>query len=71
VDALPGLASFVVRVSRQDTSGLTGTVERVRTGERHRFQDAAALVRLIEALVEQERAAEASASEEHGDAPPE
>jgi hypothetical protein len=64
VDALPGLASFVVRVSRQDTLGLAGTVERVRTGERHRFQDAAALVRLIEALVEQERAAEAPASEE-------
>jgi hypothetical protein len=41
---------FVVRVVATPAGGLAGIVERVRTGERHRFVGLSELSRLIEAL---------------------
>jgi hypothetical protein len=42
--------SFVVRVVITPAGDLAGVVERVRTGERHRFAGASELGRLIESL---------------------
>jgi hypothetical protein len=52
--------SFVVRldpVGRGETDRLSGVVERVRTGEKHRFEGAQALGRLIAQLAAMERTA--------------
>jgi hypothetical protein len=43
--------SFIVRVSRDDAGQLSGTVERVKTGEKHRFQDPETVGRLIARMV--------------------
>jgi hypothetical protein len=42
--------TFIVRVTSADPGGVAGTVERVRTGERHRFRGADALASLIARL---------------------
>ena len=42
--------SFIVRVSRMPAQ-LAGIVERVQTGEKHRFEGAAELCRVIERIV--------------------
>jgi hypothetical protein len=39
--------AFVVRVVRDEAGRLAGVVERIRTGEKERFQDAAAIGPLI------------------------
>jgi hypothetical protein len=46
--------TFVVRVGRGPDGRLAGIVERVRTGEKHRFQEAGAIGRLIERMVDDE-----------------
>ena len=43
--------AFVVRVAVGETPELCGTVERVRTGERHRFQGLETLGRLLAQMV--------------------
>jgi hypothetical protein len=43
--------AFVVRVSRDAAGAVVGVVERVRSGEKHRFSGSEALARLIEDLV--------------------
>lgn len=47
-------ASFVVRVSRDGAGRLSGVVERVRTGEKRRFQDLDAVSRLIARMLDDE-----------------
>ena len=42
--------TFIVRVTSADAGEVAGTVERVRTGERHRFRGADALTSLIAQL---------------------
>jgi hypothetical protein len=42
--------TFIVRVTSADAGEVAGTVERVRTGERHRFCGADALTSLIARL---------------------
>lgn len=45
---LPGaVLTFIVRVTAHDAGQLAGTVERVRTGERHRFQSAEELGAIV------------------------
>ena len=39
--------AFVVRVVPDETGGLVGVIERVRTGEKERFHEAAAIGPLI------------------------
>jgi hypothetical protein len=39
--------TFIVRLSRDETGRLTGIVERVRTGEKERFEELAAVATLI------------------------
>ncbi len=39
--------TFVVRVIVKERPGFSGTIERVRTGEKHRFRDLETLGRLI------------------------
>ena len=46
--------SFVVRVAADGTGRLTGIVERVRTGEKHRFEGEVAIGRIIARLVAEE-----------------
>lgn len=46
--------TFVVRVMRDPGGRLAGIVERVSTGEKHRFQDPSAIGRLIERMVHKE-----------------
>ena len=46
--------TFVVRAARGPDGRLTGIVERVRNGEKHRFQDQGAIGLLIERMVDQE-----------------
>jgi hypothetical protein len=53
-DALGRSVTFVVRAARGSDGRLIGVVERVRTGEKHRFQDPGAIGRLIERMVVEE-----------------
>ena len=46
--------SFIVRVTRHDAGGLSGTVERVRTGEKHRFRGVEALSGVIAQMAAKE-----------------
>jgi hypothetical protein len=46
--------SFVVRAAADGAGRLTGIVERVRTGEKHRFEGEAAIGRIIARLVAEE-----------------
>lgn len=46
--------TFIVRLTRSDGGGLSGVVERVRTGEKERFDSAAALAELIARMAERE-----------------
>ena len=52
-ERLPTVA-FVLRVAVNPTGGLHGTIERVRTGEKHRFQGGDALTALIARLATSE-----------------
>jgi aryl-alcohol dehydrogenase-like predicted oxidoreductase len=52
---LPARAlTFIVRVTPADIAGIAGTVERVRTGEKHRFRGLDSLGALIVRMVTQE-----------------
>ena len=46
-DAHPHQMTFIVRLSREGTGVIVGVVERVRTGEKERFQGLDALAPLI------------------------
>jgi hypothetical protein len=46
--------TFVVRAARQPDGRLAGVVERVRSGEKQRFDEAVAIGRLIERMLEEE-----------------
>ena len=52
MDAPAAATGFVVWVTRDAEGRLGGTVERVRTGERHRFPDLDALGALIERMAD-------------------
>lgn len=47
--------TFVVRVWLEQPERLTGVVERVRTGEKHRFDGADDMRQIIERIVRAER----------------
>ena len=53
-EAMPSSVTFVVRAARQPDGRLAGVVERVQSGEKQRFGDAAAIGRLIERMLEEE-----------------
>jgi hypothetical protein len=53
-EAMGSSVTFVVRAARGPDGRLAGVVERVRNGEKHRFQDPAAIGELIERMVEAE-----------------
>jgi hypothetical protein len=44
--------TFLVRITRERGERLRGTVERVRTGRKERFRDAAAIGGVIERMLE-------------------
>jgi hypothetical protein len=44
--------TFVVRLSRDEAGRLTGIVERVRTGEKERFEGLASVATVIARMVE-------------------
>ena len=44
--------TFIVRLTLSDGGGLSGVVERVRTGEKQRFDGVAALAELIARMAE-------------------
>lgn len=46
--------TFVVRATRGPDGRLVGIVERVRNGEKHRFDDPSAIGSLIERMVDEE-----------------
>jgi hypothetical protein len=46
--------TFVVRATRQPDGRLAGVIERVRSGEKHRFDDPASIGRLVEQMVDDE-----------------
>ena len=46
--------TFVVRAARGPDGRLAGVIERVRTGEKHRFDEPGAVGRLIEQMVDDE-----------------
>ena len=50
-----GRISFIVRVERGERARLTGVVECVGTGEKHRFGSAAEVSRIIERIVAAEQ----------------
>jgi hypothetical protein len=59
VDVITGEAmghsvTFVVRATRGPDGRLVGVVERVRNGEKHRFEDPSAIGPLIERMVDEE-----------------
>lgn len=43
--------TFIVRIARAEDAGLTGIVERVRTGEKHRFHGLEELAPLLARLL--------------------
>ncbi len=47
-------ATFVVRAARAPDGRLVGVIERVRTGEKRRFEDPRAIGSLIERMVDDE-----------------
>ena len=53
-EAMPGDVTFVVRAARQPDGDLAGVVERVRSDEKQRFDDAVAIGHLIERMLEEE-----------------
>ena len=57
--------TFIVRVG-VGNGALRGVVERVRSGEKQRFDGAAALAEVIAAMVEQERKARGSKRQRSG-----
>ena len=46
--------TFIVRLTHGDGGTLSGVVERVRTGEKQRFQSVAALAEVIALMAERE-----------------
>jgi hypothetical protein len=52
-----GPLTLVVRVSSREAGALRGTVERVRTGEKHRFRDVGELTAIVARLAEGEEVA--------------
>jgi hypothetical protein len=46
--------TFIVRLTAGDGGALSGVVERVRSGEKQRFQSGAALAEVIAEMVERE-----------------
>lgn len=46
--------TFVVRATRRPDGRLAGVIERVRSGEKHRFDDSAAIGRLVDQMVDDE-----------------
>ena len=56
-EAMPNSVTFVVRAVRQPDGRLAGVVERVRSGEKQRFDDAVAIGHLIERMLEVPRTA--------------
>jgi hypothetical protein len=50
-----GFATFIVRISHDDTESIGGVVEWVRTGERIRFHGLAAISEIIARMVERAR----------------
>jgi hypothetical protein len=55
VHAPGGITTFIVRVSRDESGGLQGVVERVATGLKLQFHGAAEISRLIEKVVVAEK----------------
>ena len=53
-ETLANSVTFVVRAARGPDGRLAGIVERVRTGEKHRFQNPGAIGHLIEQMVDDE-----------------
>jgi hypothetical protein len=49
--------TFIVRLTLDDGGGVSGVVERVRTGEKERFDSAAALADLIPRMAKRETTA--------------
>jgi hypothetical protein len=56
MDPMEASIAFVVRVRRSGGDGVTGVVERVRTGEKQRFRGAEALGPLIVEMLERDAA---------------
>jgi len=54
MDAPDQPLTFIVRLTRDDRGGLSGVVERVRSGEKQRFHGVAALAEIIAAMAERE-----------------
>lgn len=50
-EATRSAVTFIVRASRDTGGRLQGIVERVKTGEKERFDDAEGLARVIERMV--------------------
>jgi hypothetical protein len=53
-EAMASSVTFVIRAARAANGRLAGVIERVRTGEKHRFEDPEAIGRLIERMVDDE-----------------
>jgi len=53
-EAMGSTVTFVVKAARGADGRLTGVIERVRTGEKHRFEDPDAVGRLIARMVDDE-----------------
>jgi hypothetical protein len=53
-EAMGSSVTFVVRAARGPDGRLAGVVERVRTGEKHRFEDPEAIGLLIARMVDEE-----------------
>jgi hypothetical protein len=51
----PLTATFIVRVVHEPAGGVSGVVERVRTGIKEQFQSREALCRLIERMLVQDK----------------
>lgn len=53
-EAMAASVTFVVRATRDPDGRLAGIIERVRTGEKWRFEDPGAIGRLIERIVDED-----------------
>jgi hypothetical protein len=51
----PISTTFIIRVVHERSGGVSGVVERVRTGIKEKFQGQEALCRLIERMLDQDK----------------
>ena len=63
------VVTFIIRITRNEARRVSGTVERVRTGEKERFTDTAGVGAVIERMLESDHQTNAATAPHTGGEP--